>query len=100
MMRKPTDSRRVREPLKRHQAARLPRVTSSTCARVGGHPQRPTPIALYRLLPVAAAQRDMNAPATRYSQSMDWFAIIRDLGWACAITLLIAIAGNYVAALL
>jgi hypothetical protein len=42
----------------------------------------------------------MNAPATRYSQSMDWFAIIRDLGWACAITLLIAIAGNYVAALL
>jgi hypothetical protein len=31
---------------------------------------------------------------------MDWLAIIRDLGWACAIALLIAIASNYVAALL
>jgi hypothetical protein len=41
-----------------------------------------------------------NAPATRYSQNVDWLAIIRDLGWACAIALLIAIAGNYVAALL
>jgi hypothetical protein len=31
---------------------------------------------------------------------MDWLAIIRDLGWAVAVALLIAIAGNYVAALL
>jgi hypothetical protein len=42
-------------------------------------------------------QRPRNA---LLSQSMDWLAIIRDLGWACAIALLIAIAVNYVAALL
>jgi hypothetical protein len=41
-----------------------------------------------------------NGPAARYSRSMDWLAIIRDLGLACAIALLIAIAGNYMAALL
>jgi hypothetical protein len=31
---------------------------------------------------------------------MDWVTIVRDLGWACAIALLIAIAANYVVALL
>jgi hypothetical protein len=36
----------------------------------------------------------------RYPQSMDWLAIIRDLGWAVGIALLIAAAGRYVAALL
>jgi hypothetical protein len=45
-------------------------------------------------------RRATTRPATRYSQSMDCLAIIRDLGWAVAIALLIAIAGNYVAALL
>jgi hypothetical protein len=45
-------------------------------------------------------RRATTPPATRYSQSVDWLAIIRDLGWACAIALLIAVASNYVAALL